>query len=295
MEGGLFTYQKPILYGSPQAGPPFYNVAQGRWVPVGAAQAKADGALYAYGTGLNLLKEPPSIRVVDVARATEKVFTPVVPGLGAPTRFVVADFDASGVYFLVFGPEGRAKGVWLMNPTTGAVRALAQVEGVMRVKGGFAWVGRVDPRDPSPPRGSGPNPAPLYNTVVRVDLQTGSETAWYYSAGHSVWIVGLDSRDRPLVTAATGPDYPIGFGEIRLIEAPSANGTLIYDGGGSSGTWSQNALWFGEPQPDGDRLWFGNSLGIYLYTPGRGLQKVFALEPSNPGIGVALSPAGFCR
>ena len=294
MEGGLATDQKPILYGSPQAGPPFYNVAQRRWVPAGAAQSTADGAFYAYGTGLNLIKEAPSIRVVDVAHATEKTYTPAGPGMGTPTAFFVADFDASGVYFLIYQTDGLAKGVWLMNPTTGGVRALAQVATAMMVRGGFAWVGRVDPRDPSPPRSRDLNQH-LYNSIARIDLSTGAALVWYYSAGHSVWLAGLDSRDHPLVTVATGPDYPSGSSEIRLIDTPGGNGTIVYDGGGNSGTWSPEALWFGPLQVDSDRLWFGNSRGLYVYTATKGLQKVLALKAPEPGVDVVISPAGFCR
>ena len=126
MEGGLATDQAPTLYGSPQAGPPFYDAAQHRWVPVAAAQSTPDGAFYAYGTGMSLIKEAPSIRVVDVAHGTEKTFKPVLPGMGTPAGFLVADLDASGVYFL--STDGYAYGgVWILNPTTGVVRALAQV------------------------------------------------------------------------------------------------------------------------------------------------------------------------
>ena len=80
-----------------------------------------------------------------------------------------------------------------------------------------------------------------------------------------------------------------------MIDSPSARGTLIYDGGGHSGTWSPGVLWLTEPQADGDRLWFGSSLGLYLYTPARGLQKVLGLPAPLPGVDVTIAPAGFCR
>jgi hypothetical protein len=293
LEGGLATDQAPILYGSPQAGPPFYDAALHRWVPASAAQSTADGAFYAYGTGINLIKEQPSVRVVDVARGTEKTFTPAVPGMETPAGFSVVDFDASGVYFMTWRGDSYGRGVWLLNPTTGGVRALTNITDVMKVRGGFAWVGRLDPRDPSPP--SGVANRHLYNSIVRVDLNSGAEVIWYYNPGHSVWIKGLDSRDHPVVTVATAPDYPIDTSEIRLIDTSGSRGTLVYDGGGHSGTWSPEALWFTEPQADRDRLWFGSARGLYLYTPGSGLQKVLALPAPLPGADVTIAPAGFCR
>jgi hypothetical protein len=293
LEGGLATDQPPILNGSPQGGPPYYNSAQRRWVPASAAQSTADGAFYAYGTGINLVKESPSVRVVDIAHDTEKIFTPVAPGMETPAAFFVLDFDASGVYFMTWRGDRFGSGVWLLNPTTGAVRILTRVPDVMKVRGGFAWVGRLDPRDPSPP--SGVANRQIYNSLVRVDLKTGAEVIWYYNAGHSVWLKGLDSRDHPLVTVATGPDYPIDSSEIRLIDTPGGTGALIYDGGGHSGTWSPDALWLTEPQADNGRLWFGSSRGLYLYTPAGGLQKVLALPAPEAGVDVTIAPAGFCR
>jgi hypothetical protein len=293
-EGGFATDQAPILYGSPQAGPPFYDAAQHRWVPASAPQSTADGAFYAYGSGLALTKEEAGIHVVDVAHATEKTFTSTALGVGPTKAFLVADFDASGVYFQIMQSDGSMKGgVRLLNPTTGDVRALAQVTSVMSVRGGFAWVGRVNPSDTSPPHGVASRD--LYNSIVRVDLRNGSETAWYYKPGHSVVLRGLDSQDRPVVSVATGPDYPIDTSEIRLIDTPGGSGTLVYDGGGHSGTWSPEALWITGPQADGDRLWFGSSRGLFLYAPAGGFRKVFALGTPSPGVDTAILPAGFCR
>jgi hypothetical protein len=294
MEGGFATDQTPILYGSPQAGPPFYDAAQHRWVPASAPQSTADGAFYAYGSGLALTKQEAAIHVVDVARATERTFTPAALGVGPTKAFLVADFDASGVYFQTMQSDGSVKGgVWLLNPTTGDVRSLAPVTNVMSVRGGFAWVGRVNPSDPSPPGGVAHRD--LYNSIARVDLRNGSETVWYYKPGHSVVLRGLDSRDRPVVSVATRPDYPIDTSEIRLIDTPGGSGTLVYGGGGHSGTWSPDALWITGPQADGDRLWFGSSRGLFLYTPAGGFRKVFALAAPDPGVDIAILPGGFCR
>ena len=45
------------------------------------------------------------------------------------------------------------------------------------------------------------------------------------------------------------------------------------------------------PQGDGDHIWFGSDRGIYLYTAGGGLQKVYA---SQAGPITAIAPAGLC-
>jgi hypothetical protein len=277
------TIATPVLHGSPQTGPPYYDVAWKRWIPAGSGQSSPDGASYAYSLPNSISAPAPwRIHVVDIARATEKVFTVAMPQAGTPSGIRVADFDSGGVYFVTTQSDGFAAGVWLMDPATGRVRALAQLSGVMMVRNGVAWVGRVDPHDPSPPSASGRR---LYDTIVSVNLATGAETNWYYNPSHSVVVRGLDSLGHPVVSVSFAPDYPIDTSEMRLIDTPGtggeSNGELVYGGG----------PWLSDPQADGDRLWFGSDRGIYLYTPAAGMQKVFAFTSTASE---AIQPVGFC-
>ena len=271
------TDAAPTLSGTAQVGPPTYDLAQHRWVPVSSAQLTADGGSYAYSHGLPNSTQI-QVNVVNIATATEKVFD-----VSQPERAQVADFGPAGVYLLLPSALGGAgEGVWLLNPASGAVRRLGVVQQVMAVRDGYAWVGRIDPRDPNPPRTP---EGPVANSIVRVDLQSGAEIVWYYRAGASIYLRGFDSRGKPVIGVMGQGSYDAG--EIRLVEQPGSQGKVVYAGG----------LSLSGPQGDGDRLWFGGATGIYLYTPARGLRKVFAFsaDANPPEIDGIHLPAGFCR
>lgn len=287
LKGDLVTTQNPVLYGAPYGSPPFYDAAQHRWIPAGANQTGADGSSYAYATVGASSSEPAHIHVVNVAQGMEKVFNVAIPSdVGAANGVVVADFDGAGVYFLVTQVEAYPVGVWRLDVATGTVKALARVGAVMRVRGGYAWIGGVNPHDPSPP--SVPASRFLYDSIIQVDLSSGAQTEWYYNPGHSLVLRGLDTHNRPVVSVSFGPDYPVDTTEIRLIDTPGtggeSNGEIVYSGG----------PWLSEPQADGDRLWFGSDRGIYLYTPATGLRKVFAFKVVG-SVAEAMLPVGFCR
>jgi hypothetical protein len=265
------TDAAPVLYGAAQDGPPTYDLAQHRWVPASSAQLTADGGSYAYSIGQR--DGRIQVHVADVATATEKAFD-----VSQPERAQVVDFGAAGVYLLLPSALGGAgEGVWLLNPTTGAVQRQQVLQQVMAVRDGYAWVGRIDPRSPlpQPPEGT------VSNSIVRLDLQSGAETAWYYRAGATLWLYGFDSRGKPLIGVGGSPN---GGGEIRLVEQPGSQGVQVYAGG----------LPLSGPQGDGDRIWFSGAAGIYLYTPARGLRKVFAYSP-DPIRADHFEAAGFCR
>jgi hypothetical protein len=275
LEQDFATDAAPTLYGVPQLGPPFYDLAQHRVVPVASAQSTADGASYAYTT-VKPASNLTQVHVVNVGAATEKVFD-----VSQPERAQVADFGPAGVYLLgspALGSPGE--GVWLLNPASGAITRLRSVTHVMAVRDGFAWIGRIDPRDHNPPPSTQGTPS---NSIVRLDLQSGAETVWSYRPGASLWLRGFDSRGKPVI-GVVGPAH-YNDGEIRLVEQPGTQGVLVYPGG----------LSLTGPQGDGDRLWFGGASGIYLYAPARGLRKVFAYSANPISEAEGIQPAGFCR
>lgn len=234
-----------------------YDLAAHRWVPTDPKLMRPDGRFYAYATG-------DYVHVVNVADATEKDFRVSVPGVDT-SSVAVAEFDSAGVYLLANRTDQYPSGVWVMNQTTGDVRALAQVSGAMAVRGGYVWIGAVDPRDPSPPRLSSGNLT--YDSIVRVDLATGNRTPWFYRPGESVSLLGLDGHGQPVVGLASNSRMDFNsVTEVRLVPRPGEQGALIFSGG-----WGLQG-----PQADGDRLWFGGGTGIYLYTAQHGLQNVFA-------------------
>jgi hypothetical protein len=219
------------------------------------------------------------VHIVNVAQATEKIFTVAVPenAMG----FTVDDFDSTGVYLAANTFEHLPSGVWRMDPTSGALHEVSQLGPLSAVRSGFAWLAGIDPRDPSPPqlRRSGT----ASDSVVRVDLSTGAQTTWFYRPGLEVSLVGFAAGDRPIVYVED-PSGSTNLAEIWLSGGPGSNGTLID---------SSSRLYIVSPQGDGDRIWFGGYTGIYLYTPTRGLLKVAAFSDLQPQESVV--PAGFCR
>jgi len=272
------TTTAPVLYGS---GPASYDLAQKRWLPVPAAQSSPDGAYYAYGVLHASNPRPPvTIHVVDVAHATEKIFPVTNQELGSTMGARVTDFDGSNVYFTSVQQQGPPLGAWRLNVATGSVAQLSHLSGVGLVRAGYAWINRLDPRDPLPPPWRFGSPS---NSVVRVDLSNGSETVWYYAPGQIASIVGLLDSGSPIIRTASGPDFDVGHGAVRLVPIPGATGTLVFGGG----------MWLSDPQVDGSRIWFGGSRAMYLYTPAEGLRKVF--DFNGEATVAAIVPAGFCR
>jgi hypothetical protein len=272
----LRTGQSPVLSGDSGLGTglPFYDAAERRWLPVGAGQASPDGSHYAYVDRSSLASSKlMQVHVVDVTRAVDRTFSFVPPTPGA-TWTQVADFDGAGVS-LVYG-NGQSysdHGVWRLDATTGRVASPAQVANVESVQAGIAWVGLNDPHDPNPPGGG-----QSFDTLIAVNLATSMRTVWAYKPGSIISLASVDASGHPTVTLLDPPDYVSGTTE-RLVAPGTAD--FVYT---DLDHWSVQA--------DGNRLWFGNDRGVYLYTPAAGMQKVFAL-PANDGIGLA--PAGFCR
>ena len=280
------TRATPVLRGVPQDGPTFYDAAVHRWVPVSAAQSSPDGSSYAYVTTGASSSDGATFHIVNASSAAQKTWTVAVPNVGAANGVQVMDYDGSGVYFVVTQVEAYPVGVWRLDAHTGQVAALARVGNVMAVRGGYAWTGRVDPLDPSPP--SVPASRFLFNSTAQINLSNGAQTVWFYSPGRSQTLLGL-AAGRPVINIGDAPDFPPLGGEIRLLDHASSGaedtGQLVYGSG----------LALTDPQGDGDRVWFGSDRGIYLYTAGGGLQKVYAFSGSQVGSITAIAAAGFCR
>jgi hypothetical protein len=279
--GGVTTDAAPVLHGAgvSLAGVAFYDLAQHRWVPAGPPQSTSDGAFYAYASWDPANSSTAQVHIVNVARGTEKTFSVALTANENAMGFTVAQFDATGIYLVANQFEQLPGGVWLMDPTTGAVRLLAQVGPVFAIQDGYAWLAGIDSRDPSPPqlRRSGT----ASNSVVRVNLANGDKTTWFYRPGMEVWLMGLDSAGRPIVNVSD-PSGSTDRSETWLAGGPSGSDVLIHAG----------SLYITAPQADGDRIWFGNYSGIYLFTPANGLKKVATFNDLQTA--EAVLPAGFC-
>jgi hypothetical protein len=273
-DGELGTQAKPVLRAYSDSGPPFYDLAMKRWVPVGAAQASPDGRSYAFIA-------PPfggpqsRVSVVAIATGAERVFNVSTHPWTPTDWFKVGDFDGRYVYLLPPQSGQLPQGVWRLDTTSGSVIQLSQQASIFMVRFPWAWAGRVDPNDPSPPMQS--QGGPLFDSLVQVNITTGAETTWIYRPGESVSLMGLDGAGHPIVRVSHGPDFNASTGMVMLLGSPGDSGTQI-----SSGAVPLSAM-----QADAGRIWFGSAQGIYLWTPARGLQIAFAS-------GQSMMPAGHC-
>lgn len=266
-QGGLVTDASPRLQSSPLNGGVFFDALEQRWLPVPAAQVSLDGSLYAYATFDPSNGDPGRVHIVSIATGSERILA--APAPPAPFQgFDVADFTAAGIYLVANQVDRLETGVWLMDPATGTIKALAQVVNVLMVRNGYAWTLRVDPRDPSPPQPGKGTPG---DSLVRVDLTSGAETIWFYRPGEQVELQGLDSQGGVLVASFQPNNGPI---ETRLVEGAGSPGVLIYSGQ------------LGLGAAEGTRLWLEGDTGIYLYSADQGLQKV--LEFTSTGGQISL-------
>lgn len=276
--GELVTTASPALRGIAESGPPHYDGTANRWLPAGVGQTSPDGASYAYGSG-------GTIQVVTVSTAAATTFKITVPSVAADLNVRVVSFDGRYAAYLVLGPDSYLPGIWRLDTAGGAMTSLGQLEDIFEVRDGSAWIGYLDPHDPTPPHAQ--SVVPLFDSIVAVNLATGARTTWFYRPGQSVRLVAIDQSGRPIVTVKPGPDYLAPGGEIRRLDEPLSggedNGELVYAG----------ALDFGYVLPDGDRIWFGSERGLYLYTAADGLQKVYQFN-GNGATGESMIPAGSC-
>jgi hypothetical protein len=283
-QGGFISFPAGTFAQGP-GGMRLYDTAVRRWLPVGATQTSPDGASYAYVTGGTSSGQAATFHIVDVSTASQRTFAVSVPNVASADGIQVMDYDGSGVYFVVAQAGAYPVGVWRLDARTGKVAALARVANVMAVSGGFAWVGELDPHDPSPPKAS--SSRPLFNTIAQVNLSSGAQTTWFYSPGRSETLLGL-AAGRPVLDIGDGPDFPVLGGEVRLLDHPSSgaedSGQLVYGGG----------VGLSDPLGDGDRVWLGSDRGVYLFTADGGLQKVFAAPASEVGTITSIAPAGPC-
>jgi hypothetical protein len=285
LAGGFVTTATPVLHGTMQTGPPFYDLATKRWVPAGASQSSPDGSSYAFGVlnGSNP-GAPLAIHVVTVASGVDHVFSvSTTPDFGGVVGAWVGDFDGSSVYFSSQQQMGPPLGVWRLDIASGAVHQLSKALSVAAISGSDVWLSRIDPRDPQGPQTG--RSGPRANSVVRVDLASGKETVWYFAAGHQVFLEGIDRLGAPIISDASPPDFT--HAALRLVSKPESAGIAIYDGVGG--------LSFLAVESDiSARLWLGTDRGIYLWTPAVGLQKVYAYRGDPVVEASRILPSGLC-
>jgi hypothetical protein len=230
----------------------FYDRTMSRWLPTSREAVHPDGTRFAYVTWGPERTSEQTVHIVDIATGQERTF-PAQHPLGAR----VFEYSLSGIY-LSGGSEGAEVGLWFLDPQSGSKRLVTEEKIVYVVRDGKAWLGQRISSQP----GSSPD------TLVQLDLTSGTKTTWFHHDDALVWIVGLTSAGVPIVTARTAHGD-----EVWLVSSPGHE-KRIYSG----------PDWFSFPIPDSHGIWFLSSYGVYLYSETGGVQKVSNLLGTPAGV-----------
>ena len=248
-----------------QPGGFYYDLAFSRWLPVPRSAVSPDGKHYAYILrGEEFVADKDALHVVDVATGGDQSY-PAVPAGSTPERYTVLDYATEGIY-LALAYEGPIRGLWIMDPNTGAIRKVAALGYLQAISGSAVWLGSVNPADPSPQLGLGENP----DSIDRFDLFTGVRTTWLYLPGMAVRVIAQDLAGHPIVEAgSTVPDDA----ELLLLTGPGTAQPILKGVAAQLG-FPSPAIGIGGSIADSHGVWFGSSTGIFLYSPTDGLRKV---------------------
>ena len=250
----------------------YYDLAFSRWLPVPRQAVSPDGKHFAYGEAGADQSHVARMHVVDVATGADHVFD-------APTgawfvRFDVLDYASEGIY--LYTNYEVSVGVSLMNPTTGAIKAVAQLVDIQASAGNRTfWVGSVNPADPNPLGGIGIQP----NQIDRYSLVDGTRVAWFYRPSTAPRVIGSDMQGHPIVQVVNGRNGVIDgdYGaELLLLMNPQSQRSIFNGSAKLVGSMFVSIS-------DSHGIWFGTDHGVYLYT-GTALMKV-SNQPGYPANG----------
>jgi hypothetical protein len=252
------TVTTPVLTGVAGNGNETYDWKFSRWLPAAHELVSPDGSQYAYSEvipnqGSQGIGGPPAlgtlIHVVDVVTATDRVVYQSTDQLSA------AAFGPEGIY--LFQPAEIANTVrpfylWLVDPSTHAAHKLLGGKvvgpGTGAITAGTFWIMATDPNNPKG--------AP---TLLRMDLNDGSQSTWYEPTTTFAGFLGLDSLGRPIVSTFSGSNGDPG--KTWIVTAAGAMHQIAEVG------FSAKAI----ADPHGS--WLAGQ-GLFLYSAAGGLSKV---------------------
>jgi hypothetical protein len=231
-----------------------YDRGYNRWLPVDWRYVSDDGTHYAYVTYSDTVPGPGAysiIHIVNVATGADRVVT-------RSGQYVINDYVGQSVYLSAWvgGHDGPGPQIgWVLDPSTGGVRALAGGQGYgYWVGSGGGWRTDYNLADPTVHQGmTGPN------RLTRVDLASATEATWFYQQGaESVQVLGFDREGHPIVASGTGPVVAVW---------------LLTDATHRSQLFSGSSYMYGATA-DSHGIWFSDESASYLYMPSSGLRKV---------------------
>jgi hypothetical protein len=245
--------ESPI--GSFFVGPPSFDSAFSKWVPVRPQAVSPDGSKYVYASG-------PDLHIVDVATGLDRVLLASAAPATGPGFIIVLEFSISAIYLTAAkNDESQTSGLWVVNPITGAERQAGSGSGYSLMSGSRVWIESTRQQLQLP---AGPSP----DTVTLLDLSSNRTSPWVFNPGDWLSIDALDGAGFPIVNVY-GPNSP-GY---RAYDAPGT-GTQITN------------RYVDSPQGDDHGIWFAGRDGLYLWTDRGGLVRVtdVRLVPLGPCI-----------
>ena len=244
----------------------YYDRAYSRWLPASRNRVSPDGSHYAFADRpVTDQQNPPAratLHVIAVKTGVELAFD------DGPwsNPYVVLDYAAQGIYLIT--TFGAYFGLWLMDPSTGAITRVANLPNVQGSAGSdIFWVGAINPSDPHPIAGVAPD------QLDRLSLLDGSRFTWFYRPGSSVHFIGEDLGGHPIIYVANAD----GSTEVLLVLAPGINRSILP-------SWDVLDTISG-PISDSHGIWFGSPNGIYFYSDAIGLLQRVSTQPGYPANG----------
>jgi hypothetical protein len=231
-----------------------YDRGYNRWLPVDWRFVSDDGTHYAYATYSDTVPTAGAYSVIHIVN----VSTGADRAVSRNGQYVIDDYVGTGIYLSAWvgGHDGPGPQIgWILDPSTGGVRALAggQKYGYW-VGAGAGWRTDYNPADPTVHQGmTGPN------RLTRVDLASGAEEIWFYQQGADwVQVLGFDRNGHPIVSAGTGQVVA-----IWLLTDPTHRSRLF-----------SGSVFMSWATADSHGIWLSDGSATYLYTASSGLLRV---------------------
>jgi hypothetical protein len=230
-----------------------YDWAVLKWLPIWPDAVAPDGLSYFIPNN-----ETAQWDLVDARNDSHRA-------LVAVKDWNARSYQKEGIYLDKDGGESAGPpGLWLLDPSTGAIRQITSQGPWVSIGAGAAW------------GFEGYGDGSVGTTLRRLDLKSGDVTTWYASDGADYQTFGHDLVGRPLLVSLVTPS-PKGYSYGGLFEL-AALGQLVK-------LASTNGDSLSVPVSDQHGIWFAIGTGVWLYSNGL-LHKVASL----PGDGA--QPAG---
>lgn len=213
-----------------------YDWAAQTWIPVPARFVAPDGARYAFTDSQS------RINVFSFATGSANVISPV----GA---WALVGFTLNGVYAAKLDPgQPSPTGLYVLAPDGSSTVQLAPSGTWLLVGNDAAW---SFASTEAAPGGTSVIGNVVGTKLVRLDLSTGAQDAWYVGPNGRIGMAALDRLGDPVLVG-------VDTGDVRVISAPNTDAEVFKSGLPLTVTADAHGIWIGHPF----------TLSIYLSTGG---------------------------